>query len=365
MRDITHRIPHEGIEDGTRRFNYTVRSHSDALRCWDHIRQRELGVEPSNAAIDERVQVHVDLSFCGQIYTLTGKVLSATEHGTALHLDAEPLELRRFMSELEIQEASPNNNVSVDWITDESLVIPMGDDPDSLEVAANGNASSSVEIIIEEEDSEDLATITNELDDMLAGLTEEDGEEGESYDHLADAGAWLDWTAPMESEQPRFRGEVTSRAMANLVQDLAGKRETGILRVDLNDRIQVSLWLEGRPMYFVADPPEEGRGLADALAAFPLIDRSIFETALERSEKTRRHLGLSLVDLGVMQPDEVADLMRIMARKQASMLPMRPGGRYRFWACPMPRVPGERRLELEVVLQWDPASLRDLPVVIG
>jgi len=386
----------------------------DALRVWRQIRQHGLVVGPSSAAFGEQVTVRLDLAFSGESFELTGVVLSATEHGTALRLDPVPLGLRRFMSRLESAEQDPDSDVGTDWIKGEFSEVPLGGETDSLEFAGSDDASSSVEIVIEdeengeeifdaelllddvdpkgaiadraippappvvddavaeefsewmhEEDSDDVAGVTAELDDMLAGLTLEDGEYEENSDEMVDIGALLDWTTPLKTQPPRHQGDVDSRSMANLVQDLASDRETGFLRVDLEDRILVCFWLEGRPMYFTSDPAEEGKCLEDALAGFPLIDRKTFDVALGRSEKMHRHLGLSLVDMGVMQLDEVGDLMRIMARKLASMLPMRSGGRYRFWPCQVPRVPGERRLDLEVVLQWNPASLRDLPVVIG
>ena len=116
----------------TRRINYQLKSPVDALRNWKEIRQHGLVVGASSSALGERIRVRLELSFSGESFELTGTVLSATEHGTALRLDPEPLELRRFMSRLENAGADPDSDVGTDWLKGDFSEAPQGDDDDVL-----------------------------------------------------------------------------------------------------------------------------------------------------------------------------------------------------------------------------------------
>ncbi len=204
-----------------------------------------------------------------------------------------------------------------------------------------------------------------DLDDVYAGPTLDDHEDEESDNYLRSGVEGLGWVAPLSGEEPGYRGEVTRRSMASLVKHLAKKRETGVLRVDLRDRMLVFIWLKGLPVYFASDPAEEGLCLEDAISELPRIGRETFDVALSHSKIINRHVALVLADLGELHLTEVGGVMRFMARKLANMLYLRSGGRFFFWSYPVPQLPRPQRLDVEAVLLWDPASVRELPVADG
>jgi len=213
--------------------------------------------------------------------------------------------------------------------------------------------------------SDDPVFLSVDLEDIYAGPTIGTTEDEVSGNYLAGVEEGLGKAALIGGQVPRYRGKATSRSMATMVQHLAEKRETGVLRVDLEDRMLVFIWLEGQPIYFASDPNEVGHSLDDALAELPSIDRRDFEIAQGLSQSLNRPVALMLVDMGILQLDEVGDVMRFMARKLANILHLRPDGRFLFWSCPESLIPWDKRLNIEAVLQWDPASLRSLPVASG
>jgi Domain of unknown function (DUF4388) len=199
-----------------------------------------------------------------------------------------------------------------------------------------------------EENSDDLDA---EIDAMLHEVRRED-----TLTEMAEPSVEYGepWTAVPWTRKADRNGSVNRGGTGTLIKELTSSRDTGILRMDMPDRTVYSLWLAGNPTFVTADPPEEGGELEHALASFPLVDHTVFEQALKKSAEQDRHLALVLIDVGILQDEDVRDLMHLMARRAVRMFPMLKKGRYHFWECAVPMTDEGLELDLEQVLAWEP-----------
>ncbi len=162
----------------------------------------------------------------------------------------------------------------------------------------------------------------------------------------------LGWAGALETEPPRFKGMVNGKSMNDVVRQLGSLQLTGVLRVKMVGRLLFGIWLRGRPVYFVASPPEDSGSFDEALATMPQVDVDTFEVALGNAERTGKPLGLAMVGMGIFTLDDLAMLMEREARKLAATLPLRRGGTYGFWEINVPVTGENKALDTETLLLW-------------
>jgi len=162
----------------------------------------------------------------------------------------------------------------------------------------------------------------------------------------------LGWAQPVADRPSELQGMVEAKKINDVVRQLSLERRSGILRMKLLNRLLVGIWFQGRPVHFIASPPEDGKGAAEALSALPEMDVSAYEMAIEQQQRTGGHLGLLLVASGAVSRDDLFRVVRLEAQKYASTLPMRRGGTFGFWDCDVPGNADDTP-DIEAVLRWE------------
>ncbi len=288
----------------------------------------------------------------------TGSLELPAELVASLERSAPPTGERMLGAETEEVDHSEERATSPD------------DSAEYSESSASADASQSIAMLTGEEDAFERMAHTllgidreeaaadetiGDVDAAIEAMLDEVGREDTltemaepSIDHE------IAWSAVPWTRRANRHGSLDPARTGALIRELTASRDTGILRIDLPDRTVYSLWLAGSPVFVTADPPEEGGELEHALASLPLVDATVFQMALAKSAEQDRHLALVLIDVGVLQTEDVRDLMRLMARRAVRMLPMLPRGRYQFWECAVPMADEGVELELELVLAWEP-----------
>ncbi len=162
----------------------------------------------------------------------------------------------------------------------------------------------------------------------------------------------LGWAQPVAGAPSDLQGKVEGKVINDVVRTLSHERRSGVLRLKLLNRLLVGIWFEGRPVHFIASPPEDGKGAGEALAALPQVDADALERAVARQERSGEHLGTILLEAGVVTREQVEKVVRLEAQKYASQLPMRRGGTFGFWDCDVPGQPGTGP-DIEAILRWE------------
>lgn len=210
-------------------------------------------------------------------------------------------------------------------------------------------ASTSFEVVIEDEDSEEFSFDGESLsqDDDSYSVLEEP-----VYATVQPA-VQLGWAQAVADSPSDLQGKVQAKVINDVVRQLSARRLSGVLRMKLVNRLLVGIWFRGRPVHFIVSPPEDGKGAAEALAALPEIGAAEFERALERQQRSGGHLGTELLEMDAITLQKLTAVVRLEAQKYTSTLPMRRGGTFGFWECEVPAVGDGSDPDIEALLRWE------------
>lgn len=98
-------------------------------------------------------------------------------------------------------------------------------------------------------------------------------------------------------------GRLSTMALPDLLQWLAGAGKTGTLHVERNKVSKKIVFRQGRVIACSSDEPKELLG--HFLLSHGKIDEDTLRRALARQEETREHLGAILVGMGVLTSEEL------------------------------------------------------------
>ena len=142
-------------------------------------------------------------------------------------------------------------------------------------------------------------------------------------------------------------GNIKTMALAELLQWLASGQKTGTLVID-NDEIEKKIFFEGGVIIGSAstDPKEY---LGHFLAGYGYITKDQADEAVRRQQDENKLIGQILVDMGVMQEEDLQQMLQLKAEESVYDLFTWEAGDFEFFDSDLP---ANLRIRMRLDVQW-------------
>jgi len=115
-------------------------------------------------------------------------------------------------------------------------------------------------------------------------------------------------------EQPRLQGNLAETSFPQLLHNLYALQATGLLQLSLEERKKVVYIIDGYPICVRSNLVRECFG--NMLAAKGIIDERECERSLQAVRETGKLQGTILIDMGLIDPQQLHDLLKMQASEK-------------------------------------------------
>lgn len=142
-------------------------------------------------------------------------------------------------------------------------------------------------------------------------------------------------------------GNIKTMALAELLQWLASGQKTGTLVID-NDEIEKKIFFEdGFIIGSASTDPKEYLG--HFLAGYGYITKEQADEAVRRQQEENKLIGQILVEMGVMQEEDLQQMLQLKAEESIYDLFTWEAGDFEFFDSDLP---GNLRIRMRLDVQW-------------
>jgi len=165
-------------------------------------------------------------------------------------------------------------------------------------------------------------------------------------------GELVDPDLPQRSDQalepPRLQGNLADTSLPQLLHNLYALQATGLLHISLEERKKVIYVLDGYPIFVRSNLVRECFG--NMLVGKEIISERECESSLQAVRETGRLQGTVLIEMGLITPQQLHDLLKAQASEKLLEIFSWPEGAFRF-------VPAAEFKQSVTRIQMSPANL--------